>query len=249
MNAADEWDDSRIHAYVDGELDAFTTARLEAACRRDVTLNARVERQRQLRATLRASFETVLDEPVPARLLEAARKKPAPGVVTPIAAARPRKAAPPLWLGAVAASLVIGVAVGWLLPRSAGLPVADSDSGLVATGYLDAALSQALSSDQPDPAGVRVALSFTTGDGAHCRSFALPTGADGLACRRDQHWHVEVLGQGAAPQPGTAYRQAGSALSGPVLAAISEKQAGDTLTVEQEQQLRDAGWAAENPPH
>ncbi|MEO6081399.1 MAG: hypothetical protein ABIQ86_16760 [Steroidobacteraceae bacterium] len=244
MNAPDDrWDDARIHAYVDGELDTFTAARLEAACRQDAMLNARVERQRRLRTTLAASFDPVLDEPVPARLLQAVKTAPATSVVTPIRAVRPRRApGPPVWLGALAASLVIGLAVGWFAPRSAGLPIAAGSGGLIATGYLDTALSQALSTDARRGASVQVALSFRSSDGAWCRSFSLAAGADGLACRTATGWRVEVLGQPPAPQAGGDYRQAGSSLSGAVLTAISERQAGDTLTLEQERQLREAGW-------
>jgi hypothetical protein len=246
MNAADEWSDDRVHAYVDGELDAFTAARLEAACRLDAALLARVERQRRLRLQLKAGFEAVLHEPVPARLLEAARSGPATNV-TPIRPASPRRRAQPLWLGALAASLVIGLAIGWFAPRDAGLPVSADSKGLLATGYLDSALSQALSSDDRSPSGAQVALSFVTVDGTYCRGFSLASGADGLACRAGDRWRVEVL----APAPSRAspdFRQAGSALSGAVLAAIGEKQAGDSLDVEQERQARTAGWQAPGEP-
>ncbi len=240
MNAPDDWSDDRIHAYVDGELDAFTAARLEAACRQDAALVARVERQRRLRMQLKAGFDAVVDEPVPAQLLEAARRPPAASV-TPIRAARPPARVQPLWLGALAASLVLGLAIGWFAPRDTGLPVAAGSNGLVAVSYLDTALTQALSSDELSTSGVRIALSFRTSDGRYCRSFTLESGADGLACRTGEHWHIEVLGP-APIRTGQAYRQAGSALSGAVLAAIGEKQAGDTLDVEQERQARSAAW-------
>ncbi|MEO8315845.1 MAG: hypothetical protein ABI645_13755 [Pseudomonadota bacterium] len=241
MNAADEWNDDRIHAYVDGELDAFTTARLEAACRQDAMLNARVEKQRRLRVQLKARFDPVLDEPIPARLLQTTNTPPS-ATVTPIRAARPQARIQPLWLGALAASLVIGLAIGWIIPRNTQLPVAAGGNGLVATGYLDKALSQALSSEGRTSSGVQVALSFQAGDGTFCRSFALTSGADGLACRGVNGWRIEVLGR--APARTEDYRQAGSPLSGAVLAAIGEKQSGDTLDVEQERQARNDGWRA-----
>lgn len=242
MNATDEWNDDRIHAYVDGELDAFTMARLEAACRQDALLNARVEKQRRLRAQLKASFDPVLDEAIPSRLILAAKAPPS-ATVTPIRPVRPRARTQPLWFGAVAASLVIGLAIGRFAPRETGLPVATSNHGLVATGALDTALSQALSSDGRNGAGVQVALSFQARDGAYCRSFSLTSGADGLACRTADAWQIEVMGQ-ASPPTGQDYRQAGSALSAAVLAAIGERQAGDTLDAAQEQKARSAGWRA-----
>jgi hypothetical protein len=46
------------------------------------------------------------------------------------------------------------------------------------------------------------------------------------------------------------YRQAGTSLSAAVLAAIGERQAGDTLTPEEERQLRESGWnRAVNAPN
>jgi hypothetical protein len=241
MNA-DNWDEERIHAYVDGELDAFTAARLEAACRQDPALDARVARQRRLRTQLKAQFDAVLDEPVPARLLLAA-KAPASATVTPIRPAhRPRTSVQPLWLGALAASLVIGLAIGWLAPRDAALPFATGSNGLVATGYLDTALSQALSSDGRTDSGVQLVLSFRASDGRYCRSFSLAAGANGLACQTGKAWRVEVLGQSAATADGPEYRQAGSALSPGVLAAIGQLQSGDTLDAEQERQARSGGW-------
>lgn len=242
MNAPHgSWDDAQIHAFIDGELDAAVAAQLAAACRQDAILNARVERQRRLRSALQARFDPVLDEPVPQRLLEAAKGVSAANVA-PIGAARPRRwVAQPLWLGALAASLVIGLAVGWFAPRDSGLPVRADSNGPIATGYLAAALSQALSTDGRNEDGVQVALSFRAGDGAWCRSFSLASGIDGLACRTGKGWRVEVTGWSPAP-PGQEYRQATTPLSPAVLVAIQEKQAGDTLDVEQERQARDAGW-------
>jgi hypothetical protein len=244
MNAPNGiWDDAQIHAYIDGELDTFTAARLEAACRQDAILHARVERHRRLRLKLQAHFDPVLDEPVPSRLLDAVKAAPA-ATVTPISAARPRRApVQPLWLGALAASLVVGLLVGWFAPRDSGMPIAANSDGMVATGYLDKALSQTLSTGGRSPAGVAVVLSFRAGDGRVCRSFSLASGADGLACRTSTGWRIEALGQSRrAPQPNEAFRQAGSPLSGAVLAAVEELQAGESLDPEQERQLRDAGW-------
>ena len=69
MTTQSPWDDARVHAYVDGELDAETSARLEADSRRDAALAARVAQQRELSARLRAEYGPVLEEPVPQRLL------------------------------------------------------------------------------------------------------------------------------------------------------------------------------------
>jgi hypothetical protein len=242
MSASEGWDDDRIHAYVDGELDGFTAARLEAACRQDALLNARVEKQRQLRAQLQASFDPVLVEPLPARLLDAAKIAPK-ATVTPLHRRLPRTQVQPVWLGALAASLVLGLSIGWFAPRSSGLPVAATSAGLVATGDLDTALSQSLSGQAPGGSGVQVVLSFQASDGTYCRSFSLDRGPDGLACRAGEQWRIEILAP-APPRSDQDYRQAGSALSPAVLGAIGQRQAGDALEVEEEQRARDADWRA-----
>lgn len=56
-----------LQAYVDGELAPDDLARVDAAIAADPVLAAQVERERRLRVQLRAAFDPVLDEPVPAR--------------------------------------------------------------------------------------------------------------------------------------------------------------------------------------
>lgn len=69
--------DELLMAYADGELSgaehAAERARVEAAIQSDPALANRVEQHRALRAQLKATFDPVLDEPVPDRLLAAAR--------------------------------------------------------------------------------------------------------------------------------------------------------------------------------
>ncbi|WP_291194732.1 NepR family anti-sigma factor [Frateuria sp.] len=61
-------DDDTLQAYVDGELDASTAARVDAALAQDDALARRVRQAREVRAQLRAAFDPVLEEPVPDRL-------------------------------------------------------------------------------------------------------------------------------------------------------------------------------------
>ncbi len=68
--------DEQLMAYVDGELDADARAQIEAAMVSDAELARRVARQQRLREKLRAAFDEVLREPVPDRLLAAARNAP-----------------------------------------------------------------------------------------------------------------------------------------------------------------------------
>jgi hypothetical protein len=250
MSTRSSWDDTQIYAHVDGELDAETSARLEADSRTDATLAARIAQQRALRARLREEFDAVLDEPIPQRLSDALAGPKPDGAVTPIGAARrdPGRAARAVWSArewtAVAATLAVGVLVGVFGSRgSGGLPFESEQGRLVAADYLDTALSTQLAGAAPQDAAARVGLSFRTADGEYCRTFALQAGTGGLACRRDERWSVELL-DGAVEPGSDGFRQASSALSPAMLSAIDALGAGDPLTADEERQRLASGWDA-----
>jgi hypothetical protein len=248
MSTRSSWDDTEIYAYVDGELDAEASARLEADSRNDAALATRIAKQRELKARLHAELDPVLGEPIPQRLRDALAGSGSGAAVTPIGAARKdagrtARAAwsPREWL-AVAATLVAGVIVGMLASRGSGdLPFDTEQGRLVAADYLDAALSTQLAGAGPQDAAARIGLSFRSADGEYCRTFALRTGTGGLACRRDQRWSIELLD--GAVEPGTdGFRQASSALSPAMLSAIGALDAGEPLTEEEERQRLASGW-------
>jgi hypothetical protein len=243
------WSEAQIHAFVDGELDAPTAARIEADSRADAALAARITAQRELKTLLRGAFDPVLDEPVPQRLREVLAQPTARASVTPIgaavgAAARKTSPARARWSlrewGAIAATLVLGMLVGALALRSpTRLPLEQAHGRLVARGALDTALST-------QPAGAatgttRINLSFRAADGAWCRGFALGETTTGLACRRQGRWILQLL-DGSAPAAGGDYRQAASSLSPAMIDAITALGGGDALSPEDEQQQLRSGW-------
>src|SRR5712671_5261892 len=111
--------DDVLMAYADGELDLRTRAQVEDAMAADPQIARRVAAHQALRGILRSGFEKVLDEPIPERLIAAARanhrQTSLDGVVVPL---RPRRGptlglpqwAWPQW-GAIAASFVLGALV------------------------------------------------------------------------------------------------------------------------------------------
>lgn len=249
MSAPSNWDDAKIHALIDGELDAQTAARLQADSRIDQALAARIAEQRELQALLRNAFDPVLDEPVPQRLRDALAGQ-APGAnITSIGAGTRRAAARPAWSlrewSAMAATLLVGALLGLLaLRRPIDLPITAAEGRIVAATYLEEALSTQPSATQPG-ARVRIGMSFRAADGRYCRTFTLQTGADGLACRRDGRWAVQLLedpSKGKLPQSDSDFRQASSALSPALVSAIEGLGADEPLTSEQEQQQLRAGW-------
>jgi hypothetical protein len=170
------------------------------------------------------------------------------GAATPIGAARKpgaRLVAPrPLWWSAAAASVLVAALVGWLLPRGAQHALQSTEAGLMARGALATALTDRIAAEGSTAEGVLVSLSFRAGDGRYCRTFSLDSGIDGLACRDATGWMVEAVGRSPVQDAAAApeYRQASSALSPSVLAAITRWQAGDALTPEEERGVRATGW-------
>jgi len=96
--------DFDLHAYADGQLAPERTSVVEAALAKDPALVARVAEIRAQNAALRDALDPLLAEPLPARLLAAARP-PAMGIgvarrwLTPVFAA--------------AATLLLGLGIGW----------------------------------------------------------------------------------------------------------------------------------------
>jgi hypothetical protein len=245
--------DEMLLAYVDNELDDATRAEVDAAIASDPALAKRVEQQRSLRKLLGAAYDPVLDEPVPPRLVAAA-KSPRARVVE-LASARNsarqqrRADAPPrpawgwpVW-GGMAACLVAGVVTGRLLPLP-GDDVTTSAGQVVAQGDLARALSTQLASAQPAGAPVHLATSYLSRAGEYCRSFTLvKSGAAGVACRHGNDWTLRVLAQDRPPPAGGDLRMAASPLPPSVLRVIDE-QIQAPLDAKAEQAALQSGWRA-----
>lgn len=241
--------DETLMAYADGELDAATRAAVETAAAADPQLAQRIAQHRTLRARLRGAFEPVLAEPLPERLLAAARGAGGERRTDNVIALR--KGRPPRWSwpqwGAMAASLIVGVLLGPVLLRSAARPAPLDVSGgrLRASGALARALSQQLASEQPPVAPVTIGVSFRARSGDYCRTFVLREGESlaGLACRQGPNWQVMALAPAAAP--GTAaggYRQAGSGMPPAVAGTLDELIAGEPLDAAAEKAARAHAW-------
>ena len=245
--------EERLLAYVDGQLEAAEAARLEAALATHGEARAFVEQQRGLRLRLQAAFAPVMDEPVPERLLAAARGgAPADAAVVDLAAERarrqpeptPRPRTPwPAWIG-MAASLLLGLVLGqrWLAPDAGGeAPVAMATGGWVAAGGLAQALSTRTAAQAAAGDAVHLGPSFVARSGVYCRSFSLAREAmAGYACREGEAWQVQMLAKTEAT--GGDYRQAATALPAPVLQAIESQIAGAPLDAAAEAAAVQRGW-------
>ena len=236
------YSDEMLMAYVDRELDAATSAAIDAAIARDPELAARVERQRKLAQAVHAAYEPILDEPMPKRLLDAASSSTPPVVTTP---ARRRWA----WFewSAMAASIALGVAIGALWPDRGspgvvGEMVAERGQ-LLARGLLAHALADQLASTQKPGSPVRIGMTFVSKSGEYCRTFAVERSSTaGLACADSTGWRIDVLAPATPSGKAPEYRTAAGELPPAVLRSIEERMQGSSLDAAAEKAAQQRGW-------
>jgi hypothetical protein len=241
--------DETLMKYADGELEGEERAAVESAVTRDVVLAARVEAFRRQRAALRNAFDGVLVEPVPERLVIAARLASAtPSAVADLDAVRARRAGESRRASwpqrvAIAASLVIGILIGQFveLARDATL-VVDTHRGLMARGNLAASLNERLSGT-PSRDSVTIGFSYRTTTGDLCRTFAVSQAQPlaGIACREGNEWQVRGLSHTDEPLD-AQYRMAGVALPEPILQMVDAQIEGEPLDAVAEAAARERQW-------
>ncbi|PTQ12360.1 anti-sigma factor [Sphingomonas oleivorans] len=230
-------DDQTLLAWIDGELDDFTAARVAAAVKADPTLAAKAEAHRALGRRLAEGFRPLLDEPValpprrPAAIVSLAAAREARQRKQPPAGTRP-------WMryASLAATLVLGVAIGSQLTTNG--EVRTRDGVMVADGLLARALDEKLSGQD---GRIRVALSFRDKAGDYCRSFDAER-LSGVACRTGGAWQMRATTMRAAPAQTGEYRMA-SAGDPAILSTVERLIAGDPLDAATERAARDRKWA------
>lgn len=228
-------EDEKFFAWLDGELSPAEAAEMEARVAADPQLSRLAEQHRALGNHLRGAFDQVAASPLPEKLQSAVRK-PAEVVdlATVRAARRPRPL--PQW-AALAATLVIGVLVGTMVPRGGNAPVEVQGGKMYAASALNRALDTELASA---PSGdVRIGLTFRNRGGAICRTFTSPA-SSGLACRDGSRWRLNGL-FGAPEGQADAYRMAGG--MDPNLAALVDSTIiGEPFDAATEASERKKGW-------
>jgi anti-sigma factor RsiW len=142
--------DEVLIAYLDGELDAESADNVAAAIARDPALADEAQRLAATAGVLRAAFDDVLHEPVPERLLAAARgevsgekvvkfPEPRKGTAAQSAARWQRWVALPI--AASLAALMIGAGIGYFAalqsPGSGQLPPPTEQVAAASSNWLD----------------------------------------------------------------------------------------------------------------
>jgi anti-sigma factor RsiW len=248
--------DETLMAFADGELDGAARAAVEVALLENPALEKRVAQHRALRRRIQMAYSSELSEPVPERLLAAAKPtaKPSVGNVVNMKDAREAKAralqgAQPMkswWrpAGAIAASVIIGFGLGYGKLRQSSAPFDRNAKGeVVASGRLEQALSKQLAAEQAANSAVRIGVSFLAKSGDYCRTFSLSgtVSPAGLACHRGSEWRIQTLAEGA-DSSAAEYRTAGSGMPAAVLKATEEQIAGEPLDKAGELGARAKNW-------
>lgn len=254
--------DETLMAFADGELDDAARAAVEMALRTDPQLEKRVAQHRALRQRIQAAYSAELSEPVPERLLSAAKPRAdvsgtnvvnlqdardamaRDAIARDAARARP----PSTWwrpVGSIAASLVIGFGLGYARWHPTSPFARDAGGALVASGQLAQVLSQQLAADESPASAVQIGISFLAKSGDYCRTFVLSgaTSPAGLACHHGQEWQILTLAQSAAAGSASpAYRTAASEMSPAILKAVEEQISGEPLDSTAEAAARSKHW-------
>jgi anti-sigma factor RsiW len=133
--------DEKLIAYLDGELDERERADIAAALDHDGELRDRAQRLSESAALLRAAFDEVLREPLPDRLIAAARGETSKVVSIMARVRRGMAEQRRWWIGIpVAASLMglmIGGGLGYFAGDEQGTTTAQAQGGTGSGSWLD----------------------------------------------------------------------------------------------------------------
>lgn len=252
MSDASDLPDELLMAYVDGELPPSEAERIADRLAIDPEARARADMFARTHALVGQAFASVAREPVPERLLAAARGPKALDASATIVPLPSRAAATggprwrPLALAASIAALLAG-GVGYLAGQAG---VAPRGSGALA---FDLAAPTVLAAMASMPDGTsrdveRVTLTLTgtyrMNDGRLCRTFdatiaALPERSLALACHEGAAWRLTALFPVDAADP-NALRPAGA--SNALDAVLDAGGAGEALSRSEVDRLIATGW-------
>lgn len=246
----------QLMAYADGEASPDEAAAVEAAVAEDAALAQALDDifavSDRVRDAMPLPPANAADDRL-AALIQARLAAPARGgeVVDLASRRKPR----PAWLdraawpSAIAATLVIGLGVGWLAkPSDDGLLTPGAVAGRDLTAALNSTPSGTVTRVSAN-VSVKPVLSFAATDGALCRQFAIEgkRPVAGVACREGDIWQVRALAASAAPQGGEFSTASGPGAD-PVSDMVDALIAGEPLDQAQEAARIRQGWKVSSPP-
>lgn len=255
-----ELSDETLMAFADKQLDAAERQRVSAILADNPELMERVRKFEETGASLGKVYNTLIESPVPASLVDYVRRLPVgeQSAVTDLAAARraresaPRNVTPVSRSGwqpvALAASicLAVGGAAGWLAHGTFDTPSAKAAALLqVALETVPGGSEAVMPVGGNDFIRVMPAVTFRDKDRQFCRQYlvsgAVKAATEGVACRAaDGGWNVKL--ELAKAPARTGLGTATGAKSAGVGALIEQIMDGDEVTAAEQRRLIDSKW-------
>ena len=264
-----EVSDQMLMAYADNELDAASRAEIDALLPARPDLAVRIAQFMRTRHDVQQAFNSILNEHVPAALLDSVRSLPLGNSnVEPFR--KPSASRSSAMRGATSSSfrtytamaasigLLIGCASGWYARAVANSPVgiesvAAPDAGIRATGAIQTALETGVSQVPVAIASVEggtvVPLTTFRGkDKRYCREYEISSDSryQGLACRNAKGgWDVVFHGRTAVKTVASAPGSLGPAAAKPQLpidVAVDEIIDGGVFDRQEELDTIKNGW-------
>ncbi|WP_150910674.1 anti-sigma factor [Marinobacter halotolerans] len=240
----------KIMAYFDEELEPEQQADVEKLLAEDAEAREFLAQLRESDQFVQGGLNSILDEPVPQHLIDAARGAPSaanePASPEPRSTRKvvdfPKKPVFSRWAYATAASVTLLVAASAFI-----ISPGDAPSGLAQA--LNESLEQTASGEvysQPEGAvQVMPVATFKTAEAGVCRQFAAKMQDQqtvGLACRSGEgEWQIRASETLADSDNAQAYIPA-SGNGGVIAEALQSLDGGEPLSSEQEQALMSDRW-------
>jgi hypothetical protein len=243
-------DDEALSALLDDALSPDDAAELRQRLEREPALRARLAALEHANMAVRKAYVGVIDEPLPARVLDALTLPGERDTVVPFRARRLKFVTVLPLAAAATLALAIGVVIGTRVDSggSASPTGIVAEAGVVAPGSALFAALDGLPSAATQAVGAGVTatprLTFATDDGEYCRLVELASergASEALACRREGEWQLEmVVFVERGPRDGV-YRPASGPSPG-LEAEIDSLIAGEPLDAAGERELIERGW-------
>ena len=228
-------EEEKFFAWIDGELTPAEGAEVEARVAADPRLQRLAKQHRAFAAHLQGAFDPILAAQVPGPLQTALH--PRADIIDFESAKRARRIPPVAHWTALAATLVVGVFLGTMVPKQGTAPVAVEGGKIYAAAALNQALETQLAS--ASAGDVRIGLTFRDRSGDICRTFT-DSGSNGLACHSRGRWQLKGLFAAPEGQSGD-YRMA-AGMDPNLAALVSSTMTGEPLDASGERAERDKGW-------
>ena len=249
-------DFEKVMAYFDQELNPGERAEVEKMLAEDAEARAFLAQLRESDQFIAGGLNSVLDEPVPQSLVDAARGQPSAAnesMADDISPAGkptdskvvgfPKKPMFSRWAWATAASVSLLVAASAFMISTGGSQT-DALANALSKG-LEQAASGEIYGQSANGIQVMPVATFRTADAGVCRQFAAQVQDQqtvGLACRSGEgQWQIRTQQTLPGDSSVQTYTPAGGG-SGPVAEKLQELNAGQPLTADVERELISNQW-------